>query len=664
MTDHDPTNDDELDARLRAGLAALAAEAPEPPAFDDLGRGSASAAAPGRRRALLVAASVLVTLAFAAALFVALRPHDSSVKVVDSTPRAERPAPLIGTQWTLVSAERKGITTQAAGVWSGFIQFTTSGSCAKPGCTLPVTAINSSDGCNPIDAPATLVGDRVTLGGYVEMGTGCAGVGHDISMFLDPFANGFTVQVVGQRLRLTTADHRVLVYAASGLALPGIEWNLASIAIGKGSLLAPAKVDAHLSFGTASGCAFYPVGGLGSTTTTSPSECPKTTMDGSDGCNDFQARVLIAGDRMVVPQYGMTVVACLRPSVSRVSKAFDAMFHGTSRLRQDGDGLTITASNGTRLFFVGEAVQQAADTTPGYFLDGVQWQLAKWDQPTVASTLRAIHGVGLVFDPDTASTSGQYSVLAQSGCTFLDLSGSITDEIGDSSSPVRTGRFSGFTHETGNGRQASQPTECPIGTALSPHASTELGATLDRALQGGSFRVSRDELVLVDASGHDLATFDAVELTSTPYHSQPFASGMTGGYSYVLSWQAGPHDQVLVQYEVGPTVHRSPSDRTLSSIIAAPADTPGRPAGVDPEPVAARLPLPTEILVYGIAPKGTVRVTVTYTGRAPVALTLHPVDGGSAVLFASVVPGDIGGKAVVTASGADGHPLGTWTGTL
>ncbi|MCB0970792.1 MAG: META domain-containing protein [Acidimicrobiales bacterium] len=207
MTDHDPTGDD-LDARLRSGVAALAAEAPDPPALPER---SPQAPTP-RRRSVVVAAAAAILLVTIGAIAVGLRSDDppEPLSTIDATttPNGTERAPdrpLVGTQWLLVDATVDGEA----------IPFEDD---PPPSFVIgDDDEFSQYDGCNGQSGEATIDGDELRVDARMSTLVGCVGQdGHPhISTVIDQVI-GSTArhEIDGDRLTLTTS-HAHLVYEAN-----------------------------------------------------------------------------------------------------------------------------------------------------------------------------------------------------------------------------------------------------------------------------------------------------------------------------------------------------------------------------------------------------------------------------------------------------------------
>jgi heat shock protein HslJ len=164
MTEEHSTDDDRLDVRLRSGLAALVAEAPEPPPLPSR---SAAGSWSGNRRSLAVAATVLVIMVAAAAV-VASRRDDRGQQVSVGTPSTLPVASeLVGTRWVLAHAQEG--SQPVAGGRMPRLSFSR---CTDSDCSSPYR-ISGTDGCNGWGAEADFVEGGFRLHGFAMTSMAC-----------------------------------------------------------------------------------------------------------------------------------------------------------------------------------------------------------------------------------------------------------------------------------------------------------------------------------------------------------------------------------------------------------------------------------------------------------------------------------------------------------
>lgn len=319
MNDEHYTDDDRLDARLRAGLTALVAEAPEPPPLP------APVAGRARHRALVLAGAVV--LVAVGAVVATRRDRDQHV-----TGGAGANAPLIGTRWVLTGIEHDGRPLGIGGLRPIDLRVNrcTPSSATSTADTIvqdcPTgTRIVGSTVCNSFGADVAIAGDRLRIQRGEGTKVRCEGPETTITGVVEATGE-VRFSIAGDVLTLergpTTLTYRAAVPAAAGEALVDTDWTLETATRGNRAIAMPADRDVRLSFARCTG----------------PDCTSPYRMGGSDGCNDFGATVTITSDQIVARDASTTAVGCtddLSPTVSQV------MFMPTIGYARDGDELRL-----------------------------------------------------------------------------------------------------------------------------------------------------------------------------------------------------------------------------------------------------------------------------------------------------------------------------------
>jgi hypothetical protein len=230
MTDSTPPDGpddphDNLDARLRAGLAAVVDEAGEPPAFpDESGGASPLPRVGGRTRVLAVAALVLAVIAVGAVV-AATRGGDRDHEVETASPPTRRQGAdrtLVGTRWWLVSV-RKGAKDIAVDRPDVALQLRTEPPCdgrEDRGC-IDGDVIFASDACNGVQRRYVLRDDEIELGEHVGATTamGCSG---PLVTTLGEVYEGrsVTYEISGDELTIRSRDATLTYRASEGPFAP------------------------------------------------------------------------------------------------------------------------------------------------------------------------------------------------------------------------------------------------------------------------------------------------------------------------------------------------------------------------------------------------------------------------------------------------------------
>jgi hypothetical protein len=228
LSPHKLDGDDALDRQIRAGLSALAAEAPAPPdvvaASTALGAEPVAAHASGGRRVLVACAAVMLSVVALGALIVSWSDvPDDTVRAGTTTTIAVGDEPLFGTRWVLESAIANGKPIDLPGSRRPPTVAFLEGTTCVGRCEDRVTAEASyefSDGCNGGGGTLRVEGNRLIPEGGSTTLVGCSFPTVPPFGRVDGEMSVSTFLIDGDVLVLRGTDRRVLTYRAGDDGLP------------------------------------------------------------------------------------------------------------------------------------------------------------------------------------------------------------------------------------------------------------------------------------------------------------------------------------------------------------------------------------------------------------------------------------------------------------
>jgi heat shock protein HslJ len=474
MSDELYTDDDRLDARLRAGLAALVAEAPEPPPLPAPGAPRST-----DRRLLAVAAAVVAVGVLVATIVAVSRGSDESLRTEPGRGR-----PLVGTTWVLDDVIGDGEKVPMLSDTLIDVRFDP---CEPSTTTVPSSAgipplgqdcpgglrVSGSLGCNTFVAGAGVEGDRLTVHQRMATVAGCDAPWTRIEAVAERVLDGrgSTIAISGDELRIERGADR-LVYRAAvapGIEeLVGTEWRLAEAREGQ-AVTGPDDGSVSLEFDRCADAAC----------------ADPLRVGGHDGCNDFGADGTIEQGRLRLGDVGATLVGCpdgVHQIVRRTLRT------GASVAVADGV-LFVRAQSGDSELVYRRALRALPDLVGTELAagrrDDVIYRLS-WEHNGGRGTLRLDH-----------SSTGQ-SMQASMG---FDLAGLDADPVLENSGPtdIGVGSYLWGIAPSGTARVVAEVGGRSVAIALYPLDGTDLQAF------GGLLDQPPATVVAFDAAGQELA---------------------------------------------------------------------------------------------------------------------------------------------------------------
>ena len=188
-------------------------------------------------------------------------------------------------------------------------------------------------GCNSVQAPVSLAGNRIEVSDLAMTGMGCPAALQEQDTWLTRFLSskptwkldGSTLVVTSPTTEVTFADRLV---AEPDLSLQGTRWTVDTIVNGEVASSTPAAATATLVF-------------------------DKDTVAVSAGCNSGSGTYQLSGNTIRINDVATTRKAC-EPEVMSLENAVLAVLHGEITYEIDADRLILKQATGKGLQLRGQ----------------------------------------------------------------------------------------------------------------------------------------------------------------------------------------------------------------------------------------------------------------------------------------------------------------------